>query len=569
MKLSIGSKIFGLAIFLLLLCLGQAVFFLWHLMQVRADLNAVARRDLPLAISLAHFNEYALRRRLAFERWFGALNAPVPNPEIISAAGANYTKFGAALKQEAVTAKALLARKDYDAHAEDLAVIRTLLEEIEEAQPAIERREKEILEIQTGKDHARANDLLSVLHDEHELVQTECNRLQSKMGDIAEGCATAAAERDQQIMWLTLMATLSVGAIGLVVAKIVTVRLVSPMRALMGGMQAVQTGDLTVELPLLTRDEIRTLTESFNFMVRELRDKVEIKNTFGKYLDPRVLDQLLLNPQATIAEGRAQMTVTFCDLVGFSSLGERLTPSSLVKLLNQHFSLQSGAVQSQHGVVDKFIGDCVMAYWGPPFNAPGEHPELACRAALAQITACGVLRAQLPELTGLRRDLPVMDLRIGISTGEMIVGNLGSETTRSFTVIGDSVNLGSRLQDINRIYGTKILISETTEALVRDSVLTREIDSITVKGKTEPARVFELIAMDGPYDPATVTLCSQFANALAAYRQRDWSGAEAGFRACLALAPNDGPSLAFIQRLGLIATNPPPADWAGVWHFAD
>ncbi len=134
------------------------------------------------------------------------------------------------------------------------------------------------------------------------------------------------------------------------------------------------------------RDEVGRLTDSFNFFVKELRSKERMKQTFGKYIDPRILEHVLAQPGAeAVASGRREMTVLFADLVGFTSLSERLTPLLMVTLLNRHFGLQALAVQEHHGVVDKFVGDSIMAFWGPPFVKPEEHAMLACRAAQAQL----------------------------------------------------------------------------------------------------------------------------------------------------------------------------------------
>jgi len=187
----------------------------------------------------------------------------------------------------------------------------------------------------------------------------------------------------------------------------------------------------------------------------------------------------------------------FADLVGFTSLSERLSPLLMVTLLNRHFGLQALAVQEHHGVVDKFVGDSIVAFWGPPFVKTEEHAMLACRAAQAQLSALDNLRRKLPDITGLRRDAPAIDLCIGICTGEVVVGNIGSENTRSYTVIGDTVNLAARLERANRVYGTHILVSESTAQAIAAHFETREIDTIFVKGKTETTRVFELMSAAG------------------------------------------------------------------------
>jgi class 3 adenylate cyclase len=323
-------------------------------------------------------------------------------------------------------------------------------------------------------------------------------------------------------------------------------------------------------LPVRSNDEVGRLTNSFNFFVEQLRSKEQMKQTFGKYIDPRILEHVLAHPGAeAVAGGRREMTVLFADLIGFTSLSERLTPSLMVTLLNRHFGLQAMAVQEHYGVVDKFIGDSIMAFWGTPFVKPAEHAVLACRAARAQLVALDTLRHELPEITGLRRDVPTIELRIGICTGEVVVGNIGSENTRSYTVIGDTVNLTARLERANRVYGTQILIDEPTAQTVGQEFETREIDTISVKGKTETTRIFELLATKGQLSKELEGLRQRYEQGRRAFLAQEWDLAEASFRECLQLRPTDGPSQVSIQRIQTLRRSPPPKDWNGAWQLVE
>jgi adenylate cyclase len=241
----------------------------------------------------------------------------------------------------------------------------------------------------------------------------------------------------------------------------------------------------------------------------------------------------------------------------------------MVTLLNRHFGLQALAVQEHHGVVDKFVGDSVMAFWGPPFVKPDEHAVLACRAAQAQLGALDALRRELPDITGLRRDLPAIDVCLGICTGEVVVGNIGSDNTRSYTVIGDTANLAARLERANRIYGTQILVGESTAQAIGSQFETREIDTIFVKGKTETTRVFELMAAAGQLSEELTRLREHYEQARRAYLDQEWDLAEATFRECLRIRPNDGPSRVFVERVQVLRRNPPEEDWSGVWQLVE
>ena len=219
--------------------------------------------------------------------------------------------------------------------------------------------------------------------------------------------------------------------------------------------------------------------------------------------------------------------------------------------------------------MDKFVGDSVMAFWGPPFVKPEQHALLACRAAHAQLVALDTLRRELPDITGLRRDLPSIDLCIGICTGEVVVGNIGSENTRSYTVIGDTVNLTARLERANRVYGTQILIGETTAQAIGSQFETREIDTISVKGKTETTRIFELMSATGQLSEELARLRERYEQAQRMYLAQEWDLAEATFRECLQLRPNDGPSHVFLERIQVLRRNPPGKDWNGVWQLVE
>jgi adenylate cyclase len=241
----------------------------------------------------------------------------------------------------------------------------------------------------------------------------------------------------------------------------------------------------------------------------------------------------------------------------------------MVTLLNRHFGLQAIAVQEHHGVVDKFVGDSVMAFWGPPFVKPEEHAVLACRAAQAQLGALDALRRELPDITGLRRDLPAIDLCIGICTGEVVVGNIGSDNTRSYTVIGDTANLAARLERANRVYGTQILVAEATAQMTGSQFEMREIDTISVKGKTETTRVLELMSAAGRLSEEMARLRERYEQARRTYLAQQWDSAEAIFRECLQIRPNDGPSRVFLERIQVLRRNPPGKDWNGVWQLVE
>ena len=568
---TIAAKIFGLAIILLLLTIALAGFLLYEVTRTTQDLTVVANFDVPLTQSLARLHEFGLRRRLAFERWFGALNAAEPNREIVAEATENYALFTRKLTDEFSTARRII-----DAYPENapgshtLAEVETLLDQIQPAYKTLNNRQREVLDMQRAGQHDKANEQLNLLNDLQDTVQNQRESVNSKMAAWSDAATKATEQRERRVFWLTIAATTSTVLLGLAVAALITNRLSRPVRSLALAMRDVQEGNLNIQLPVSSTDEVGRLTDSFNFFVQELRSKERMKQTFGKYIDPRILEHVLAQPGAEAATGgRRVMTVSFADLVGFTSLSERLTPLVMVTLLNRHFGLQALAVQEHHGVVDKFVGDSIVAFWGPPFVKAEEHAGLACRAAQAQLLALDKLRRELPDITGLRRDAPTVDLCVGICTGEVVVGNIGSENTRSYTVVGDTVNLAARLERANRVYGTRILIGESTVQAIGSEFEIREIDTISVKGKTETTRVFEVMSMAGQLSEESVRLRDRYDQARRRYLAQDWDRAETAFHECLQIRPNDGPSRVLLQRIQFLRRNPPGKDWNGVWHLRE
>jgi adenylate cyclase len=568
---TIAAKIFGLAIILLLLTIALAGFLLLEVTHTKQDLQVMAHFDVPLTESVARLDQFGLRRRMAFERWFGALNAAEPNQEIVAEATENYALFTRKLTDEFAAARRIIGGYPKNAAGrETLAEVKTLLDQIEPAYQVISTRQREVIDMQLAGQHEKANRQVDLLNDLQRTVQNQRESVSLKMAGRSAAAAQEAEQRERRVLWLTIAATVSTVLLGLAVAALITSRLTGPVRSLASAMRDVQQGNLNVQLPVSSTDEVGRLTDSFNFFVEQLRSKEQMKQTFGKYIDPRILEHVLAQPSAeVVAGGRHQMTVLFADLVGFTSLSERLTPSLMVTLLNRHFGLQALAVQEHHGVVDKFVGDSVMAFWGPPFVKPEEHAVLACHAAQAQLAALDTLRRELPEITGLRRDTPAIELRIGICTGEVVVGNIGSENTRSYTVIGDTVNLTSRLESANRVYRTHILLGESTAQAIGPQFEMREIDTISVKGKTETTRVFELLSAAGQLSEESVRLRERYEQARRAYLAQEWDLAEATFRECLQLRPDDGPSHVFLQRIQTLRRKPPGKDWNGVWQLVE
>jgi adenylate cyclase len=235
--------------------------------------------------------------------------------------------------------------------------------------------------------------------------------------------------------------------------------------------------------------------------------------------------------------------------------------------MNLYLSTMSEPIHAHRGVIDKYIGDGIMAYWGPPFIEETEQAHFACLAALDMLGSVETLRRELPEQLGVRTISADCDIRIGIATGEALVGSIGSDYMMSFTVMGDTVNLASRLEGANKAYGCRCLISEATAKICGADVELREIDRLVVVGQTQPQTVYEVMGRKGALSSQDAICREKYAQGLASYRERRWEDARKAFIAALEAAPGDGPSAAMIARIDAIAQNPPAPDWNGSWQL--
>ena len=294
----------------------------------------------------------------------------------------------------------------------------------------------------------------------------------------------------------------------------------------------------------------------------EEKEKRRVRGAFQQYLSPEVIRRLLENPDL-VKPRKTEITVMFSDVRGFTTISEKLDAQELAALLNDYLTDMTQIVFAHNGTLDKYIGDAVMAFWGAPFEEPG-HATQACHAALEMI-------ARLKEMqkTWKAEGKPVLDIGVGLTTGVASVGNMGSALRYGYTALGDTVNLSSRLEGLNKEYATHILLSETTYMAVEDPLLVfRELDLIRVKGKSQPVTLYELIAARGTAEgdaPDLEERLELFALGRACYRERRWQDAQIIFEKLCERWPEDGPAQMYLNRCKEYQVAGPDEDWDGVY----
>lgn len=320
---------------------------------------------------------------------------------------------------------------------------------------------------------------------------------------------------------------------------------------------------LNFTIPALTLSTNVLLVSLYRSLFEE-KEKRRVRSAFGQFVPPEVIRRLLVNPKL-VEPKKTEITVMFSDIRGFTTISEKLDAQDLALFLNQYLSDMTSLVFEHQGTLDKYIGDAVMAFWGAPYEEPG-HATKGCNTALKMIDHVHAMQKKW-EAEGK----PRLDIGIGLNTGVASVGKMGSVLRSGYTALGDSVNLSSRLEGLNKDYGTHILVNETTFAAAKDDgFLFRELDLIRVKGKLQPVTIHELIgranenSVYGSPDEVRARL-ELFQQAHALYRKRQWEEAQKIFQSVLDKWPDDGPSRTYWKRCQDYLFDEPPSGWDGVF----
>lgn len=353
----------------------------------------------------------------------------------------------------------------------------------------------------------------------------------------------------QDISWLGV----SLGVLASLLAYLTAYSVIRRIRRLQAATVQVREGKFDTRVDDKGRDELGALGKAFNDMTTGLK-------ALGLYTHDTLARSVLDKPELLgNASTREEGSIFFSDVKGFTSISEKMSAEDLTAQLNEYFAALGHKLRDQRGYVDKFIGDGIMAFWGRPFVSSDDYATRACTAAMECLKAAAELRAKWQA-----EGKPQFFQRIGIATGNVVVGNIGTDTKKNFTVIGDSVNLASRLEGANKVYGTEVLVDARTAELARGSVLFREVDQIVVVGKTEPVRIFEPLAILGQGTGPIRAHLGLYEKALAAYRQRDFKAALTLLAELQQKQPDDGPARWLSGACHELLAHPPGDKWQPV-----
>jgi class 3 adenylate cyclase len=559
---------------LVILMVATSVLSMLMVGRVGHLLDELTDRYIPANAHLTRITVLSLERALALRRMVIAKMEEPPDEAVYKARKVVYDAKDAEIDSETEAVRKLINAiiDDTSTPSDNAALARIdghLDSLMNDSRHHLTQESEELIANLDARDFVAVRRGLARADALRDELDAKIDALRVEMLRVSAGAVRTIRSEQIQAVAFSVIVTLLAAIVGLIFANLVSGGIIRSVRQLLEGTRAVEAGRLDQSIDVTTADEIGQLAGAFNRMVGQLRDNQRIRETFGKYIDPRVVEGLIDRPALTAAEGqRRVMTVLFCDLKGFTTLSEGLTPQGLVKVMNRYLSVMSEPIRSHRGIIDKYIGDGIMAYWGPPFVESADHARFACLAALEMIERIAALREEIPDLLGVRgTPMETCDLRIGIATGEALVGSIGSDVMMNYTVMGDVVNLASRLEGANKSYGTRNLASETTIAAAGASLEVREIDRIVVEGQTRAEVVYEIMGRKGELTQAQSSLRARYQEALAAYRERRWDDALGALEAAVEMMPGDGPSMTLKRRLDGLKANPPPEDWDASWHI--
>ena len=570
---SIKQKIVGIAAGLIVLAVITSLLSMVMASRVGHLLDELTNRYVPAYGDLARANVKSLERSLALRQMIIAKMQTPPDEAAYAAHLKTFQSLEPEIQMEAQAARSLIDAiiADPSTPSNDYELGR-LDDRIDTAINDLHRRLSEqdaaVLQPLDAHDFDGARLTLGQVEALRAEFTRKIDAIRSDMLLQVAASANTVIRQQNRAIIISALVTAIAAVLGFVFAMMVGSGITGPVMRLLEGTREVEAGRLDHSISVTTGDEIGLLSAAFNRMIERLRQNQRIREVFGRYVDPRVAEGLLDQTALAAAEGqRRVMTVMFCDMKGFTTLSEGVTPQGPGEN-HEPLSVDHVGADPCASRRDRQI------YRRRHHGLLGRTVHRGCRAGASRLSCrsrhdrrVAKLRKDLPELLGVRAIPADCDIRIGIATGEALVGSIGSEYMMSFTVMGDNVNLASRLEGANKVYDSHCLISEATAKACGDTVELREIDRVVAIGQTHAETIYEVMGRKGELGPSQIELRHRYGEGLAAYRARRWDDAETAFAAARVASPDDGPALALMERIHVFKVNPPAEIWDGAWHL--
>ncbi len=551
-RLPIRYKVLTVVGVMLVFMIAASSISVYYISRIKGELDQIAFHLVPVTEKLTQIDVHTLEQELHLERVFTYLEMEHAPEEKIKEEIALFEKRGHQVDKEIAEAKELakegLHHSTSFSDINEFSRLEPLLDILETEHETLSRHGIAIIEALKHGHSEQAHLLEGWLMESEENFDAQLLAHLEELERFMERSALNAEEHEKFLLILNWSTTGLAIVIGLMFSGIISSEMVRPLKALVDATAKVEKGDLDADIAVKAKDEIGMMAEQFNRMVDGIRKKERIKATFGQFVDPRVVSSIINSYDLGTAH-REPVTVFFSDIAGFSRVSEQFTPAAMVNLINEYLSLVSEPIAQRHGVIDKYIGDAVVAFWAPPFVTPEEGAVQSCHAALEQQYKIETLRNMLPQILGIRKGLPEINVRMGIATGKCVAGNIGGAHSKSFTVIGPATEWAETLETLNKIYQTNILVFETTVELAKGKMEFRRVDRVEIGTGTE-LNVYELLGPAGAVPLEIMEYKDAYEHALDALQMGDVEEAAKRFQACKEKNPDDGAVDHHLRALG-------------------
>jgi class 3 adenylate cyclase len=570
---SLGAKFVGLTAALILLLSLTAFISLRNSAETVRQIGSVVDFAIPAYGALARSHIRSLEQAVELRRSLLLAEDPAVSDDAIAEHAQAFLTARTEFHREVADAERLLKSQRDSTSSEELAAdLQRLTEGLTGLRALTETYEKEAdacLAAISARSLPEARQRLVTIDGLRQELGERLEAIRAGMFAALKAISKEAQAAQARARTATIVVFVLSSILGLGVAAIGAMRVIRSIKSVIRGAEAIEGGNLDARIEIGSRDEIGRLAASFNRMTEGLRMRDRIRETFGRYVDRRIAEQLIESRDLLAERGdRREVAVMFCDLAGFAALSEHVEAEQLVQFLNAYFSLIAREIAATEGIIDKYIGDAVMAYWCPPFVPKN---EVALRSADAALLCLG----KMPVFTAASRD--IFDggaqsydpqIRIGIASGQSITGSIGADDRRNYTVIGDTVNLASRIEGANRLYRTENLVCSRTAEAIRTNFELREIDTVFLPGIDAPQAIFEIVGRAGEVSAEKQELRARYELALGSYRRGDWPPAHRHFSDCLSISPEDGPTRTMLKRIEkLVAIPTMTGSWSSVWRL--
>ncbi len=383
--------------------------------------------------------------------------------------------------------------------------------------------------------------------------------------DYAAQTVENVSKREDFLIQAEFIMMLAAVIIGISLAYYMAHAVVVAVRKTTSALNSIQSGKLDTKLEFSSKGDFGRLADAFNRMTRELRVRFRMRERFGKYVDPKVINNLINQETALENSEKRVMTVSVVNLTGFDWLAEHTPPEKLVDFLNDYLTAMTEPIANQSGIIDNFVGDRVIGFWGPPFCGEGAHAKHACQAALEQVARFNALKTKYAELIGDHG----LEIRVGIATGEVVVGSIGTDKSRAYTVVGDCVNYANRLEKANRVYGTQILASHETASMASGEVEMRDLDHVVLLGTEKVVFLYEVLAQGGQLSEERREWRSKYETAMAHYRDGNFDAARPLYEEVIAFDDSDFAAQLMMNRMERLERREQDREWDGTWVVRD